>query len=77
MRNPAFSRVMSRGSESIRNSISARRSGDAGRPMRPFEYDLLTQKVIAPMRRPTACQPERDEIETCISPGGVPGRPDE
>lgn len=76
-RNPAFNRAMSRGSDSTRKSMSKRLSGDADSRTRPPEYDLFTQKPTAPMRRPTACHPPREAIATCMSPGGVPSRPEE
>ncbi len=55
---------------------SLRGSGEAS-VTSPREYDLLTQKKIPPIRSPRLCQPVRDRIAPCMSPSGVPGRPEE
>src|SRR6202041_290458 len=43
MRKPSFNRAMSRGSDSMRKSMSDRLSDDDDSRTQPVEYDLLTQ----------------------------------
>ena len=61
----------------MRKSMSERLSGDDDSRTRPVEYDLFTQNPSVPMRCPTACQPPRAAIATCMSPGGMPSMLDE